>query len=233
MFFSNSLIFFIASFANEQHRGFATTSLATMRPIIALLALSCLALPAIAASPQATLATPNMQAARPGWLDLQAGRATLQQAEQVWQRASGQILARYYGNALDSFRNQGGLAVNNLSVIVVEVAGLEGLDSARFAFFDGVLFRTEARLQAGLTMSDAIQRLSKRYGQPASVSGTPLRQAYWQSGDAWVSLQADTEGKLSLLLNHQGLARQVRTSNMEVYAAYVLARPPSRPAPLP
>lgn len=200
-----------------------------MRPIIALLALSCLALPAIAAGTPATPALPGTPAAQPGWLALQAGRTSLRQAEQVWQRAAAQITARYYGNALDSFRNQGGQAVSNLSVVVVEVAGLEDLANARFAFFDGVLFRTEARLQAGLSMSDAIQRLSKRYGPPASVSDTPLRQAYWQSDDAWVSLQTDSEGSLNLLLNHQGIAKRVRTSNMEVYAAYVLAKRPARP----
>lgn len=199
-----------------------------MRLLIALIALPCLFyLPPLASAPAQASNSTNTPLQR-GWLDLQAGHSTMRQSEQLWQRHAGRLLSQRYGNALESFRNDSGREVSNLRVIVSELAGLEQLETARFFFFDGVLFRISGRYARHIGIDEAIRQLSQRYGQPSSVSGSERRQAYWDTGEVWVSLLADTQGALNLQIEHRPLARLVRTSNMEVYAGYVVAKPPGR-----
>jgi len=194
-----------------------------MRLTFVLLLLGGLHLPAHAHAtpPHATTAGQTASALS----GLQAGRTTMQQAEQRWRASQASVTGQFYGNALDSFYNGQAAEVSNLRVIVSEVEGLPRLGTARFSFFDGVLFRIHCSFAAGSRYDDTVQYLSSLYGAPMSSNG---QQTYWQNGEVWVSLLADSHGQPVMQQEHRKLARLVRTSNVEVYAAYVVAKPGSR-----
>lgn len=218
MFFSNSLIFFIARLTAREHGHFDTNASLTMRLFSTLLLIASL-LPqsgqAIGADSTAPLPA------------LQAGRTTLRQAETLWQTQQATLQSQRYGNALESFSNGLDREVSNLRVIVSDVRQWGRLEQARLWFLDGVLYRLSASFATGNRYDELVPQLSRQFGPPLSQASEP-RQSYWQNGDIWLSLQAGDDGKPVLLLEHRRMARQARTSNVEVYAAYVLARPASR-----
>lgn len=196
---------------------------AVMRLLPPLFLTVCLLLPASHAAPPGVATAATTYAVQ----GLQVGRSTLRQSEQLWQSQQATLLSQRYGNALDSFSNGLQREVSNLRVVVSELQQWGNLAQARLWFFDGVLYRLNATLASGNRYDDAVQHLSRQYGAPLSQSSEP-RQSYWQNGDVWVSLQAGDDGKCVLQLEHRQLARQVRTSNVEVYAAYVVAKPAGR-----
>lgn len=192
-----------------------------MRLLPALFIFCGLQLPAGANANPVTPPTANKQTI--SLTGLQPGKTTMRQAELIWQARQAGITSQQYGNALDSFYNGQVREVSNLRVVVSEVQGLAGLGKTRFSFFDGVLFRVSCSFAPESRYDDALHYLTGLYGAPMSSS---QGQAYWQTGDVWVSLLADSSGQPIMQQEHRKLARQVRTSNVEVYAAYVVAKPP-------
>lgn len=222
MFFSNSLIFFIATREAGEHGSSIVIARTTMRLLFTLLLTACLLQASHASPPPVTANSAN---APLPWL--QVGRSTLRQAEQLWQAQQATLLSQRYGNALESFSNGLPREVSNLRVVVSEVQQWGRFAQVKLGFFDGVLYRLNATLAAGYRYDEAVQQLSRQYGTPLSQSNEP-RQSYWQAGDVWVALQAGDDSKAVLQVEHRQLARKVRTSNMEAYAGYVVAKPAGR-----
>jgi hypothetical protein len=198
-----------------------------MRNVIAItLLLSCLPAPFAHAAPTLAHATTAKRENSLAFMGLLAGESLRGQAESQWQAKQVKVSGQFHGNALESFPFQGEDSIANLRVVVAQVENLPvaELESARFAFFDEVLYKVNARYRRGISYQQALAALVAQYGQPAYTSDKGQARANWQDGNTWLMLSEQSDGQVGLLLEDMQLTRKVRTSNIETYAAYIHAR---------
>lgn len=188
--------------------------------------LTCL--PAMA-TPSSALAPASTKpvASKLAFMGLVAGETRRGQAEVLWQQKQATVYSLFHGNALEHYPQSGEQTLANLRVVIADIRSLPipELESARFAFFDDLLYRISATYRSGVTFQQAQEKLAASYGPPDSPSSSSSQQhASWQRGDVWLTLMAQINGQLVLQLEHITLARKVRTSNTETYAAYIRAK---------
>ena len=198
----------------------------TMRHAFTLLMLlACL--PAMAApSPAHTPASTKAVASKLPFMGLLAGETRRGQAEMLWQQKQASVYSLFHGNALENYPQSGEQTLANLRVVIADIRSLPmpELENARFAFFDDLFYRVSASYRSGVTFQQALEKLGASYGPPDSQSGSSQQYASWQRGDVWLMLMEQIDGQLVLQLEHTPLARKVRTSNTETYAAYIRAK---------
>lgn len=184
-------------------------------------------LPAMAApSPALAPASIMPMASKLHFMGLVAGETRRGQAEMLWQQKQASVYSLFHGNALENYPQSGEQTLANLRVVVADIRSLPTpeLENARFAFFDDLLYRVSASYRSGVTFQQALDKLGTHYGQPDAQSSSKLQHASWQRGNVWMVLMEQINGQLVLQLEHTQLARKVRTSNTETYAAYIRAK---------
>ncbi len=184
-------------------------------------------LPAMAApTPALTPASSKPVASKLPFMGLVAGETRRGQAERLWQQKQASVYSLFHGNALENYPQSGEQTLANLRVVIADIRSLPmpELESARFAFFDDLLYRVSASYRSGISFQQALDKLGPNYGKPDGQSTTGLQYASWQAGDVWMMLMEQVNGQLVLQLEHTPLARKVRTSNTETYAAYIRAK---------
>lgn len=166
---------------------------------------------------------PSTSTPAPQPFGLTLGKATLSDDQAVWEREGATVTGWGYGDAKPSYVDNDPDGVANERVVLIDVEGLplERLQSARFGFFDTVLYLVKYEFQDGADFDKIYLQVSAKYGAPQRRGGFGDKVFEWRFGQVVLTLEKKFIGQHTMVFLHKSLLRNVRTSHSEVYAKHI------------
>ena len=181
----------------------------------------------------ATADTPKKTASSasvPQPFNLALGKATMSEAEEVWQQQGATVTSKGYADAKPSYSDNDPEGIANERAVLVDVNGLplDRLKSARFGFFDNVLYIVKYEFEGGTDFDNLFRQVSSKYGRPQRQGGFGDKFYEWRFGQVLLSLNESFMDGHTLVFLHEPLIRNVKASNSQVYANHVKAKAKSQ-----
>lgn len=169
--------------------------------------------------------TPHKVSA-PQPFNLTLGKSTTVEAKSVWIRESAEITGEGYGDAKPSYSDNDPDGVANTRIVLLDVQGLplERLETARFGFFDNVLYLVRYEFEDGTDFDKLFLQVSSKYGLPEQEDDFITKIFNWRFASVVLSLKREFIGKHTMTFIHEPTLRGAKASNAEVYASHVMAK---------
>lgn len=196
------------------------------RIVYIVLAIACLSASQIAIAQAGKKPPPQSATSAPQPFNLVLGKATLSEAQATWKKEGASVTGQGYGDAKPSYVDNDPDGVGNERVLIIDVKNLplERLQSARFGFFDNVLYLVKYQFQDGADFDKIYLQVSAKYGPPQRRGGFGDEFFEWRFGNVLLSLKKEFIGQHTMTFLHEPLLRNVKASHAEVYARHIKAK---------
>lgn len=160
----------------------------------------------------------KVSAPRP--FDLVLGKSSLDDSKATWNKNNAEVTGQGYGEAKPSYIDNDPDGVANERVQLFDVSGLplDRLQTARFGFFDNVLYLIKYQFQEGADFDKIKSEVIMKYGPPQAHDGFGDEYYTWHfAGGVTLSLKKDFMGKHEMIFLHEPTLKLVQASNQSVY----------------